>query len=489
MAHVTNFLGLLEQLQSADITVHQGRCAVVRNRNATCMKCADVCTSGCISYDDNELVIEPERCIGCGTCATVCPTCALEAHRPNDAELLQACRAAADPADGQVVIACDQLLAAADGLYDPEKVVGVTCLGRVEESLLVMLAALGVHRVSLVQARCAQCEHVSGSEMAQVVCDTASALLETWNNDMRIDLVEKLPSFVRRSGDEGYDASRRGFFASMKDEAKNVAAVTADYAVKDALGVEERREPRFVKVGKDGTLPHFIPDRRERLLAALDSLGQPQDVLMDTRLWGHVIIDPEKCSSCQMCATFCPTGAIAKYADEDGSIGVTHRPVGLREVPLLHRHLPGRRARVVRRGVRRRSAVGREGALSDEAPQEPAGQPSPDLALHEGPARLRPGVRTLGVEGGSQAARRPSLAFILASYRLSFAMRDMNSLSAALGSSFCGRRRWRNARLRRIQGCTDESPCARRTVRSKPIARGAARRFVDLPENSRVPAV
>ena len=59
MAHVTNFLGLLEQLQSADITVHQGRCAIVRNRNATCMKCADVCTSGCISYDDNELVIEP----------------------------------------------------------------------------------------------------------------------------------------------------------------------------------------------------------------------------------------------------------------------------------------------------------------------------------------------------------------------------------------------------------------------------------------------
>ena len=121
MAHVTNFLGLLEQLQSADITVHQGRCAIVRNRNATCMKCADVCTSGCISYDDNELVIEPERCIGCGTCATVCPTCALEAHRPNDAELLQACRAAADVADGQVVIACDQLLAAADGLYDPRR--------------------------------------------------------------------------------------------------------------------------------------------------------------------------------------------------------------------------------------------------------------------------------------------------------------------------------------------------------------------------------
>lgn len=327
MAHVTSFLGLLEQLQSADITVHQGRCAVVRNRNATCMRCAEVCTSGCISYDDNELTIEPERCIGCGTCATVCPTCALEAHRPSDAELLQSCRAVCEAADGEVVVACERLLAAADGLYDPAKVVGVTCLGRVEESLLVTLAALGARRVVLVQARCAECEHASGFETARLVRDTALALLETWNNGMRIDLVEKLPSAVRRSGDEGYDASRRSFFSNVRDEAKSAAAVTADYAVKDALGVEEPPEPQFAKVGKDGTLPHFIPDRRGRLLAALGALGQPQDVLVDTRLWGHVIIDPEKCSSCQMCATFCPTGAIAKYADEDGSIGVTHRPV------------------------------------------------------------------------------------------------------------------------------------------------------------------
>ena len=93
MPSAKNFLGLLEKLQSADITVHQNRCAVVRNRNATCMKCAEVCTSGCISYNDNELIVSPEKCIGCGTCATVCPTCALEAHRPNDAELLAHLRA------------------------------------------------------------------------------------------------------------------------------------------------------------------------------------------------------------------------------------------------------------------------------------------------------------------------------------------------------------------------------------------------------------
>ena len=121
MPSAKNFLGLLEKLQSADITVHQNRCAVVRNRNATCMKCAEVCTSGCISYNDNELIISPEKCIGCGTCATVCPTCALEAHRPNDAELLHRCIQAMRAADGEVVIAYEQIVNAAEGLLDLEK--------------------------------------------------------------------------------------------------------------------------------------------------------------------------------------------------------------------------------------------------------------------------------------------------------------------------------------------------------------------------------
>ncbi|WP_080800149.1 4Fe-4S binding protein [Arabiibacter massiliensis] len=327
MANMTNFFGLLEQLQSADITVHQNRCAVVRNRNATCMKCAEVCTSGCISYDDNELIIAPERCIGCGTCATVCPTCALEAHRPNDAELLHSCLAAAKAADGEVIVACEQILAAAEGLFDPDKVVGVTCLGRVEESLLVTLAVAGVKHVSLVQAKCEECEHSTGFRMAELVRDTANTLLETWKSGMRVDLAKKFPSVARLAAEgKGYDASRRGFFASVKDEAKTAAAVTADYAVKDALGVEDAPEPKYVKVMADGTLPHFVPDRRERLLDGLAALGEPEDVMIDTRLWGHVIIDPEKCSSCQMCATFCPTGAISKFKDDDGTFGVQHAP-------------------------------------------------------------------------------------------------------------------------------------------------------------------
>ena len=80
---------------------------------------------------------------------------------------------------------------------------------------------------------------------------------------------------------------------------------------------------------RDGTLPHFVPDRRERLLNALADLGAPKDpwTPLDTRLWGHVVIDVDACASCRLCAVFCPTGALVKFDDPAiGAIGLEHHP-------------------------------------------------------------------------------------------------------------------------------------------------------------------
>ena len=80
-----SIVGKFSELDSVAIAVNQARCAKVRNRNVECLKCAQACTSGCISLIDGELVIDSSKCVGCGTCATVCPTCALEARNPSDA--------------------------------------------------------------------------------------------------------------------------------------------------------------------------------------------------------------------------------------------------------------------------------------------------------------------------------------------------------------------------------------------------------------------
>lgn len=149
---VDNILGLFEKLESQSLAVQPSRCVVVRNRNATCRRCAEACPTGAISVEGNDLAVAPERCVGCGTCATVCPTAALEARKPDDKDLLRAAAATLQANDGVAVIAEEAMLAAAAGKYDPAKVAAVKSLGRVDESLIAVLVAGGASSIVLVAA-------------------------------------------------------------------------------------------------------------------------------------------------------------------------------------------------------------------------------------------------------------------------------------------------------------------------------------------------
>ena len=322
-----NILGLFEKLESQSLAVQPSRCVVVRNRNASCRRCAEACPTGAIRVEGNDLAVAPEHCVGCGTCATVCPTAALESKKPDDKELLRAAVAAMQANDGAAVIMDAAMQAVAEGKYDPAKVVVVKSLGRVDESLIAVLAAGGATSIVLVAGPVEDASAAS-DRTAQLVCDTAALLLETWGSDVSVKLTSKLPRSVRRTEPAEFDTGRRGFFSSVRDEARAAAAITAEHVVREKLGAEEPEEPKFAKVAEDGTLPHFLPERRGRLLLALSNLGSPEDVMINTRLFGHVIIDGEKCTSCQMCATFCPTEAIRKFGDA-ATAAETGKPFGI----------------------------------------------------------------------------------------------------------------------------------------------------------------
>jgi Pyruvate/2-oxoacid:ferredoxin oxidoreductase delta subunit len=141
-----------------------------------------------------------------------------------------------------------------------------------------------------------------------------------------VSITDEFPEQCRAESDKGYDPRRREFFKDLLDSAKETAAKTVDMATEGQKPAGAKEQPSLPKVGKDGTLPHSIPRRREALLASLRTMGEPEDIMVNSRLFGHVIIDVEKCSSCQMCATFCPTGAIAKFKEASGTFGVTHSP-------------------------------------------------------------------------------------------------------------------------------------------------------------------
>ena len=379
----------LQALQSDHVHVCQERCLLVRNRNAECLRCAQACTSGCISYNEQTkmLDIDQARCVGCGTCATACPTCALEARDPNDTELLARLQDALNAsASKTVAIACEKA-----GIAQDERAVRLTCLGRIDESTLLQLAAWGAREVTLTCGPCNACEHKPGRVVVEEVCESANTLLSLWDSTMHVELKEVeraaeqagLPvqetdtdgtatqSEIERADQQiqaadtgraathgeiaqlgqqlqtacadrtaiqsetaqvdqqiqtaGTDkvaeqstATRDGDGANLSDEASDGETTATD---------QVDRPLKRLKVMADGTLPHFVPDRRERLLDALADLGEgPTDsrAMARTRLWGHVVIDTDKCTSCRMCATFCPTGAIVKFDTPDGTFGVDH---------------------------------------------------------------------------------------------------------------------------------------------------------------------
>ena len=316
-----SILGAFGGMAASAITVHEDRCAKVRNRNVSCLRCADACTSGCISVGEGRLSVDSSKCVGCGTCATVCPTCALEARNPTDAELLRDCLAACD--GDEVEIACDQVLRAYGALVDGSRAAWVVCAGRVDESLLAALAARGVARVSVVCGRCEACAQHHGRATAQLVVKTANALFEAWGAAARAMVREGVSPRVLADGTTE-DAARAAFEAYFSKPracdavVPNGMAAPSDAEAGTPGASVDGLAHGLARVMSDGTLPHFLPDRRERLLDSLAALGEPQASLIETRLAGCVVIDGTKCSSCQMCATFCPTGAISKFDDDDG---------------------------------------------------------------------------------------------------------------------------------------------------------------------------
>lgn len=228
--------------------------------------------------------------------------------------------------DGVAVLACRRIVDAARNMLDVNRLVAVECLGRIEESLITSLVVED-RVVVLVRADCEQCDHAVGLKTAQSVVDTSNELLHVWHQDVPVRIADRFPSSVRAAHPKDYDEARRHFFFSQKESAKEAAVAGAAHMLDpDKDKPESPDAVPVMKVQDDGTLPHFIPDRRERLLDNLSRMGEPEDELIVTRLWGHVLIDPDVCSTCTMCATFCPTGALTKVVDDDGTICIDHYP-------------------------------------------------------------------------------------------------------------------------------------------------------------------
>lgn len=346
MTALENFISVISSLDSEALRVVPERCVQVRHKGAHCLRCAEVCAAGAITYDGEDVIIDGDLCIGCGTCATACPTCALEAVHPTDDELSKGLAARVAAGD-EIVVACARSLKRArkkaereaqeaSGLlrrvpvnFDPSRLLQVVCLGRVDESFYAECAARGVTKVTLACDSCETCKYHRGGKLAREACSSAQALLAAHDVSLECEFVSPLPEHTYERQDPAslldFDPSKRATISTLRE----MTSAAAKSAVADVFlpgdEEEEAADPRYVKVSEQGTLPQFVPVRRNRVVNSLRHIGAPVEEKVTTRLWGHVSIDTDTCSSCRMCATFCPTGALVRFEDEDGTFGVDHR--------------------------------------------------------------------------------------------------------------------------------------------------------------------
>ena len=348
-------INLIDEMNSPLLAVEPQRCVLVRHRNGECLRCAAVCTTGAISLGEEGIVVSPEKCIGCGTCASACPTGCLTAANPTDEELFGAVEAALAENEGRVAIACERAFAMASGnrmkrdscdatapsfvpgkiagaTSDGRPLVGVVCLGRVDESLLVEATARGARSIQLISGPCEGCPHRCGGALSDEIIVSAETLLAALGTLSPIDRIR-----LQHASDTR-EILRLRPTASAQDDTNAVNAATVADASEDCLSEsgypvapptgesqQDSREPQFAHVQADGTLPHFVPERRLRLFNSLKALGTPAAPTVTTRLWGQVTIDTELCRSCRMCTVFCPTGALTRFDAANDAFGVEHR--------------------------------------------------------------------------------------------------------------------------------------------------------------------
>ena len=232
MPNIADIIEVAEELEDKAVVPASKRCVAVRNRNASCRKCIDACPADAISVHNNVLSVDHKACVACGACTVVCPTEALISVRPADEALEQAAAEAMAALDGRAVIACARI--ASKGLADPHKFAEVPCLARVDESLLLGLAAVGAKGIVLVDGCCKTCRFRKTSPGVDETIASANNLMQAQGAPAMVSRASEFPEgLALKNANSLLGEARRGFFTSATSWTASAASMSSTATCKD----------------------------------------------------------------------------------------------------------------------------------------------------------------------------------------------------------------------------------------------------------------
>jgi ferredoxin len=271
-------------------------CAHSRSEITGCTRCIDVCSTRAITSElaENRVKVEPHLCMGCGGCATVCPSGAMTYAYPRVADMgtrlktvLQVYREAGgeepcllfhNTTDGRELIA--RLARRGRGLpahVIPLEVHHIASLGL---DLMLGSIALGASRLVILSAGSEPPAYHAALERQLGLAQHIMSGLEL--GDGRFELL--------RAGDPA--ALEKALWSAQRPRTLTPAAFN--------LSNDKRATLDFIF---DHLLRH-APARKAEIPLPADAP------------YGRVVVDKQKCTLCLACVGACPEGALIDAKDK-----------------------------------------------------------------------------------------------------------------------------------------------------------------------------
>ena len=295
-------------------------CAHSRSQKTGCTQCIDVCSTAAIRSDGERVHVEPQLCMGCGACATVCPSGALAYAYPAVPELGLRLRTLLETyarAGGRD--AC-LLLHAEDGAA---AITRLACRGR---GLPARVIPVAVHHVASVGLDVWLAALAQGASQVAVLATGAEApqYREALAAQMRI--AEAIAQALGYQGEHfrvfdaadtaALDAAIGSWPAALAVRAAASFAHTADKRTTAALAIEHlaRHAPTPAdEIALPAGSPYgTIVVDRERCTMCLACVGScPERAILDNPEAPQLRFIEANCVQCGICGKTCPEGAIA----------------------------------------------------------------------------------------------------------------------------------------------------------------------------------
>lgn len=269
-------------------------CAHSRSEITGCNSCIEICSTKAIASDGNFVKVDPHLCMGCGACATVCPSGAMSFQYPGVADrgaqikqLLSSYRHAGgtdacivfhNGADGRSLLA----MAAGSGEGLPARALPLESwhVASVGLDLLLPAIAFGASQVVLICAGSEDAEYVAALRSQMQIGQTILTALGYAGTHFAA--IEAKDSATLASG-----------FAGLAPAA--TAAIPATFL----LGNDKRTAIEFA-------VEHLV----RHAPAKVDEIALPAGAA-----YGQVLVDKAKCTMCLACVGSCPESALMDGVD------------------------------------------------------------------------------------------------------------------------------------------------------------------------------